>query len=74
MRKTSVLSDFYCLPNKLALMGLRPGLMYNRPSGTEAAGPGGRGLPSLTFYWTVNDRLTACCDPPALSVAFTEIV
>jgi hypothetical protein len=25
MQKTSVFSDFYCLPNKLALMGLRPG-------------------------------------------------
>jgi hypothetical protein len=24
MQKTSVFSDFYCLPNKLALMGLRP--------------------------------------------------
>jgi hypothetical protein len=24
MQKTSVFSDFYCLPNKLALLGLRP--------------------------------------------------
>jgi hypothetical protein len=26
MQKTSVCSDFYCLPKKLTLMGLRPGL------------------------------------------------
>ena len=25
MQKTSVFADFYCLPNKLALMGLHPG-------------------------------------------------
>jgi hypothetical protein len=33
MQKTSVFSDFYCLPNKLALMGLRPGLSSSVPAG-----------------------------------------
>jgi hypothetical protein len=33
MQKTSVFPDFYCLPNKLALMGLRPGLLSVVPTG-----------------------------------------
>ena len=35
MQKTSVFSDFYCLPNKLALMGLRPGLSSAVPTGLD---------------------------------------
>jgi hypothetical protein len=31
MQKTSVFLDFYCLANKLAPMGLRPGLKSDRP-------------------------------------------
>jgi hypothetical protein len=33
MQKTSVFSDFYCLPNKLALMALRPELSTAVPTG-----------------------------------------
>jgi hypothetical protein len=33
MQKTSAFSDFYCLPNKLALMGLRPWLLSAVPAG-----------------------------------------
>jgi hypothetical protein len=35
MQKTSVFSDFYCLPNKLALMGLRPGQSSAVPTGLD---------------------------------------
>ena len=33
MQKTSVFADFYCLPNKLALIGRSPGLRSVVPAG-----------------------------------------
>jgi hypothetical protein len=33
MQKTSVFSDFYCLPNKLALMGEAPTIAFAAPTG-----------------------------------------
>jgi hypothetical protein len=38
MKKTSVFSDFYCLPSKLALMGHSPGLEYSIEKSRRACG------------------------------------
>jgi hypothetical protein len=35
MQKTGVFSDFYCLLNKLAFMGLTSWAKFSRPCGTE---------------------------------------
>ena len=54
MQKTSVFSDFYCLPNKLALMGLRPGLSS------------GRFIQIRFFSWPIWTAHEALTDPKML--------
>ncbi len=54
MLKTSMFSDFYCLPNKLALMGLRPGIFSAVPDGTV---PGAHVYPGLTSWATFSRPL-----------------